>query len=98
MIFAIFSKLDLELRYPPIMYILLVFLILGILYVTIGFLLNRVVKGSSYFSVLKGVLDSGLDVKHSEKILPTEDFFKGIVIENYAKKLMENKELYEKQF
>ncbi len=47
MIFAIFSELDLPLEYPPAMYVALVFLILGILHVSLGLLLNRFMRGES---------------------------------------------------
>jgi ferrous iron transport protein B len=47
MVFAIFSKLDLDFIYPPIIYILLVFLTLGLLYIIVGLILNRFVKGES---------------------------------------------------
>lgn len=47
MIFALFSKLELDLVYPPIAYIFLVFFILLIVYVSVGLILNKFVKGES---------------------------------------------------
>jgi large subunit ribosomal protein L18 len=34
-------------------------------------------RGSRIYAALKGVLDSGIDVPHSEEILPSEDRIKG---------------------
>jgi ferrous iron transport protein B len=47
MIFAIFSKLKVNMVYAPYFYISLVFITLIILYFTAGYILNRFVKGES---------------------------------------------------
>lgn len=47
MIFAIFSKLEMDLLYPAIAYISLVFFTLIILYFVAGLILNKFVKGES---------------------------------------------------
>lgn len=61
--------------------------------------LYRVTKGSRIFAVLKGALDAGLQVPHSEEILPNEERIKGLHIVNYAKTLKEqNKEKFSRQF
>jgi large subunit ribosomal protein L18 len=56
-------------------------------------------KGSSIFAVLKGAVDAGLDVPHSEEIYPEDYRINGEHIANYAKALKEEDEaLYRKQF
>lgn len=47
MIFAIFSKLDMNLKYHPMMYISLVFLNLVLVYIVVGIILNKLIKGES---------------------------------------------------
>lgn len=54
------------------------------------------VKGSICYAVLKGAVDAGLKIKHSEEIFPKEERIKGLHIEKYAKLL--SKEAYQKQF
>ncbi len=39
---------------------------------------------SNIFAVLKGAIDGGLEMPHSEKSLPSEDRLKGVHIANYA--------------
>jgi len=57
------------------------------------------VKGSRVFAVLKGALDAGLEVPHSEEILPDDSRIKGEHIANYAKMLAsENPEEYSRRF
>jgi large subunit ribosomal protein L18 len=47
-------------------------------------------KGSRIYAALKGVLDAGIKVPHSEKILPDEDRIKGVHIsENTVKQFEE---------
>ncbi len=53
---------------------------------------------SKVFAVLKGALDSGLYVSHSEDILPSEERCRGEHISNYAEILKEDDEDYESQF
>ncbi len=63
----------------------------------IGF--HTSVKGAGVYAALKGFIESGIDVPHSQDILPDDNRVKGIHIEEYAKKLRsENEERYKKQF
>jgi large subunit ribosomal protein L18 len=59
--------------------------------------LSQTVKGGKLYSALKGVLDTGVKVAHSEEILPDEKKIKGNHIVEYAKKLSESGR-YEKVF
>ncbi|OYT25744.1 MAG: 50S ribosomal protein L18 [Thermoprotei archaeon ex4572_64] len=71
----------------------------GIEYAIIDIGLHRPIRGSKLFAVLKGALDAGLEVPHSEEVLPSEDRVKGEHIANYAKVLKKNNpELYQKRF
>ena len=56
------------------------------------------VKKASLFAALKGVVDAGLKVPHSENIFPDEKRIKGVHIADYAKALKADKARYEKQF
>ena len=57
--------------------------------------LYRSTKGSRIYAALKGVLDAGLQIPHSEEILPNEGRVSGKHIEDYAQKLLKgNKEKY----
>ncbi|MBW3004727.1 50S ribosomal protein L18 [Candidatus Woesearchaeota archaeon] len=56
------------------------------------------VKKGALFAALKGVIDAGLNVPHSENVFPDDKRIKGEHIANYAKSLKENKEKYDKQF
>lgn len=60
--------------------------------------LHTPVKGSVVYAALKGVLDAGVNVPHSEEILPPEDRLYGKHIGDYAKKLSASKECLERQF
>lgn len=61
--------------------------------------LHHLVRGSSLYSVLKGVLDAGVEVPHSNTVLPKDERIKGKHILNYANKLKEESEdEYKKQF
>jgi len=56
-------------------------------------------KGSRIYSALKGAVDAGLSVPHSEGILPSEERIKGAHISGYAQSLKSEKpEAYEKRF
>ncbi len=56
-------------------------------------------KGSSVFAVLKGAVDAGLNVPHSEEIFPEDYRIRGEHVANYAKALKEEDEtLYRRQF
>jgi large subunit ribosomal protein L18 len=52
--------------------------------------LNISTKGSRIYAALKGVLDSGIKVPHSEDILPSEDRIKGKHISEDLEKQFEN--------
>lgn len=43
------------------------------------------VKGSKLYAAVKGAIDSGLDIPHSEEIYPSEDRLRGKHIAEYAK-------------
>ncbi|NHJ02228.1 MAG: 50S ribosomal protein L18 [Candidatus Heimdallarchaeota archaeon] len=61
--------------------------------------LNPPVYGSRVFSALKGVVDSGIDIPHSDKIFPDDKRINGTHISEYANALKEdNKDFYDKQF
>jgi large subunit ribosomal protein L18 len=49
--------------------------------------LNKSVKGSRVYAVLKGVIDAGINVPHSKEILPSEERVKGMHIAKYAEHL-----------
>jgi len=60
--------------------------------------LSSSVKGSRIYAVLKGCIDSGLNVPHSGTMLPSNEIIKGTAIVKYAFLLKKNKIKYEKQF
>ena len=56
-------------------------------------------RGSSVFAVLKGAVDAGLNVPHSEEIFPEDYRIRGEHVAEYAKALkQEDETLYRKQF
>jgi large subunit ribosomal protein L18 len=55
-------------------------------------------KGARIFAVLKGVLDAGVNVPHSEEKLPDEKRAEGEHIAEYAKSLTSNAEEYQLRF
>jgi large subunit ribosomal protein L18 len=55
-------------------------------------------KGARVFAVLKGVLDAGLSVPHSEEKLPDEKRIEGEHIAKYAASLASNPEEYQSKF
>ena len=55
-------------------------------------------KGARIFATLKGVLDAGIVVPHSEEKLPDEKRIKGEHIEQLAKSLSSNPEQYQARF
>ncbi len=59
----------------------------------------RPIKKTRLFAALKGALDAGLEIPHSEDILPDEEHITGSHILKYAK-LLESKspDIYQKQF
>jgi len=61
--------------------------------------LHRPTKGNRVFAVLKGAIDAGLEIPHSEEILPDESRIKGEHIAKYAELLEKiNPERYQRQF
>jgi large subunit ribosomal protein L18 len=61
--------------------------------------LNAATKGASVFAILKGAVDAGMDIPHSEDILPEEDRINGSHVKAYAELLKEeDEEKYKKQF
>jgi len=60
--------------------------------------MHKPTKGSRIYAVVKGVLDSGVNVLHSEEILPSQERISGKHIEEYAKKLKDDMTNYKKQF
>ncbi len=58
--------------------------------------LNESIKGSSFYAVLKGALDAGLNISHDKKILPNDDRIKGKHILDYYNKLSQDEK--NKQF
>ncbi len=45
--------------------------------------LHTPVPGSNVYAALKGAVDGGLDVPHSEEVLPSEDRIRGSIIAEY---------------
>jgi large subunit ribosomal protein L18 len=59
---------------------------------------NSITKGSRLPAVIKGIADSGIEIKYNESILPSEERISGKDIAKYAKDLSAEKEKYDKQF
>ena len=61
--------------------------------------LYRSTKGNRLYAALKGAVDGGLNVPHSEEVLPNEDRIKGQHIASYAERVKkESAESYKKMF
>ncbi|MFN7105539.1 MAG: 50S ribosomal protein L18 [Pyrobaculum sp.] len=61
--------------------------------------LHRPAAGGRVFAVMKGAIDAGLEIPHSEEILPDEKRIKGQHVAEYAKALKErDPELYKLKF
>jgi large subunit ribosomal protein L18 len=60
--------------------------------------LHSPIAGGRLFAVLKGAVDAGVNVPHSEDNIPPQDRIKGEHIAQYAKTLKKNKEAYERKF
>ncbi|MCD6496277.1 MAG: 50S ribosomal protein L18 [Candidatus Aenigmarchaeota archaeon] len=61
--------------------------------------LYRSTKGNRLYAALKGVLDAGISVPHSEEILPDAERIKGQHVASYAEHLKkESAEAYKKMF
>ncbi len=59
---------------------------------------RSITKGDRLAATIKGLVDSGINIPHSDKIFPSEDRINGTSIAGYAKSLSSEKEKYEKQF
>ena len=59
--------------------------------------LIKSVKGAKIYAFLKGVIDAGINVPHSEDTLPAEDRIRGNHIKKYAESLKDS-EQYSKKF
>ncbi|UCG00596.1 MAG: 50S ribosomal protein L18 [Candidatus Heimdallarchaeota archaeon] len=60
---------------------------------------NPPVYGSRIFAALKGIIDAGVDIPHSDKIFPNENRLNGTHIVDFANFLKDtNEELFNKQF
>lgn len=55
-------------------------------------------KGTRIFAALKGVVDSGVEVPHSEDILPEEGRISGQHIADYGSQLASEPEVYQQKF
>jgi large subunit ribosomal protein L18 len=55
-------------------------------------------KGTRIFAALKGVLDAGVEVPHSEDILPDESRISGKHITDYGSYLASDAEVYQQKF
>ena len=55
-------------------------------------------KGTRIFAALKGAVDAGVEVPHSEDILPDENRLSGKQIADYASQLASDPEVYKQTF
>ncbi|MGQ9460694.1 MAG: 50S ribosomal protein L18 [Candidatus Bathyarchaeaceae archaeon] len=55
-------------------------------------------RGARVFAALKGALDAGVMIPHSESMLPDERRISGQHVVNYASQLSSNPEAYQKKF
>ena len=60
--------------------------------------LSSITKGTRIPAAIKGIADSGIDIKYGESILPSEDTLSGKTIAVFATKLASENEKYKKQF
>jgi len=56
------------------------------------------VKGTRIFATLKGLVDAGVEVPHSEDVLPEDSRISGEHIAEYANQLSEDPEIYKQKF
>lgn len=71
----------------------------GYTYAILDIGLHRPVKGSRVFAAMKGAIDAGLEIPHSDEILPEEYRIRGGHIAKYAAMLKEQQpELYKYRF
>ena len=55
-------------------------------------------KGGKLFAALKGAIDAGLDVRHDDTALPSEERISGKHIAEYASKIKADPQRYNRQF
>ena len=60
--------------------------------------LQKNVKSSRIYAVLKGVVDAGLTIPHSTDILPPDDRISGKHIADYGSQLSQNQEIHQQKF
>ncbi|MBS3141448.1 50S ribosomal protein L18 [Candidatus Woesearchaeota archaeon] len=60
--------------------------------------LQKSIKGSSIYAVVKGAVDAGMKINVSKEVLPSEERISGKHIVEYSKKLKSQQKEYEKQF
>ncbi|WP_292459457.1 50S ribosomal protein L18 [Methanothermococcus sp.] len=61
--------------------------------------LQSATKGAAVFAILKGAVDAGMNIPHSEDILPEDERVNGSHVKEYAELLKEeDEEKYKKQF
>jgi len=60
--------------------------------------LQKSIPGSKTYAVLKGAIDGGMNIPHSEDMLPKEDRVKGEHITKYAQELKKDESKYKKLF
>ncbi len=71
----------------------------GITQAIIDIGLHRPTRGARVFAALKGALDAGLEIPHSEEVLPSEDRIRGEHIARYAVMLeSQDPELFKRRF
>ncbi|MBS7645230.1 MAG: 50S ribosomal protein L18 [Candidatus Bathyarchaeia archaeon] len=59
---------------------------------------RRATRGAKVFAALKGGLDAGLEIPHSDEVIPSLERIRGEHVAGYAKLLSETPELYEERF
>lgn len=70
----------------------------GIKDVVLDMGLQKSIRGSRIYALLKGVLDAGIIAPHSKDMLPSEERIKGAHIAKYASELKNKGEGYKKRF
>jgi large subunit ribosomal protein L18 len=61
--------------------------------------INPPIYGSRVFAILKGLVDAGIEIPHSDKVFPSKERLNGEHIADYAKKLKEEDEnLYNQHY
>ncbi|MHA2231599.1 MAG: 50S ribosomal protein L18 [Candidatus Hodarchaeales archaeon] len=56
------------------------------------------VYGSKVFAILRGLVEAGMDIPHSDSVFPSEERIKGEHIAAYAKIIAEDEEQYKSRF